>query len=232
MHLDERAYTDVVRCCVLRTKTATGGGRDCGQGASNPIATNWRKIAGNLRCRNQTSRSLEAATLLHRGYTGHQRARAEQKSNGGKIAKNCEIARIAVLTPRPASACVCARAREKEIGGQCAPVCVAQQLGAPRSPPPPPRVAFPPSFPDGALDSHSVLPSHVASGGRWSLGRGTDARCFSRACVGPAIMSSGAGAAGILLPHLRHIPSCCRFFTEPWTVTPSSLRVLRRVNAF
>ena len=34
------------------------------------------------------------------------------------------------------------------------------------------------------------------------------------------------------LMHGSHIPSGCCFFTGPWTVTRSSLRMLRRVTAF
>ena len=41
-----------------------------------------------------------------------------------------------------------------------------------------------------------------------------------------------ACASGLVYPPLRDIPLGCCLFTGPWTVTRSSLRVLRRVATF
>ena len=45
-------------------------------------------------------------------------------------------------------------------------------------------------------------------------------------------LEGGEGVRGVTPPPLCDIPSGCRSFTGPWTVTRSSLRTLRRVAAF
>ena len=69
-----------------------GGGGDCGQGASSPIAKNCGKLRGNCGAVTKP-RKVSRSTLLHRGHTGHQQAgKADnQKVIAEKLRKIAEI---------------------------------------------------------------------------------------------------------------------------------------------
>ena len=98
-----------------------------------------------------------------------------------------------------------------------------------------------------ALDSHPFFPSHVASGGCFFTGPWTVTRSSLRMLRRVAVSLRGTGQSPVLpfaccvgslflyraldshpfFP--SHVASGGCFFTEPWTVTRSSLRMLRRV---
>ena len=73
-----------------------GRGGDCGQGASNPIAKNCGQIAGKLRYRNQTSRSLKEQLICAgdtQGTCTHTRwtRRKQLRKNSGKLRKIADL---------------------------------------------------------------------------------------------------------------------------------------------
>ena len=63
--------------------------------------------------------------------------------------------------------------------------------------------------------------------------RGTESGVLGREGGGvPGMCISGGGGGSLSSTPLCDIPSGCCSFTGPWTVTRSSLRMLRRVAAF
>ena len=80
-----------------------GGGGVCGQGASNPIAKNCRKIAGKLQCCKQTFRSLKEQYFgtgdtqdinKHARWTSKKQSR-EIAENYGKLHKIIKLQKMA-----------------------------------------------------------------------------------------------------------------------------------------
>ena len=89
---------------VRQPASRQGGGGDCGQGASNPIAKISGKIAGKLRCCNQTSRSLteqHVCTGDTQGTKKHARGTSNKQlqKNCGKLPEIAKSRKIADLNP-------------------------------------------------------------------------------------------------------------------------------------
>ena len=145
--------------------------------------------------------------------------------------------------------------------GRVGAFCFAGTPCAParRRPPPPPvghSVGL--LFLYGALDGHPFFPSHVASGRCFLSAAAASALAGvvyafaepSGWCVGAVLNVAGCAVCVSAAPNNwrsedappltraqeapppSDIPSGCCSFTGPWTVTRSSLRMLRRVAAF
>ena len=72
-----------------------GGGGGLRSGSVKSNSEKLRKIAGNLRCRNQTSRSLKGQRFCTGDTQGTNKHARWTRKNCGKTAENCENCEIA-----------------------------------------------------------------------------------------------------------------------------------------
>ena len=96
-----RSSTAAAHCWAAHA-IGRGGGGDCGQGASKSNCDKVRKIAGKLRCRNQTSRSLKGQHLCTGDTQGTHTHASQAKSNCGKMGKIVgKLRKMPDLNPPP-----------------------------------------------------------------------------------------------------------------------------------